>query len=107
MLQGPFRCFDHVGGKGYSKCCPLARFAFDSDIPAHHLTKPSCDGETEPCAAVFASRGRIGLRECIEYPSYLIGRHSNPGIIHTKFNQLLTLPIVKAYKDANSPRFGE
>ncbi len=58
----------------------MAEFARHCDVSAHHLTKPLADREPEASAAVFASRGCVGLREFLEQLTHLVRRDPNAGV---------------------------
>jgi hypothetical protein len=57
-----------------------AGLALDRDVAAHPLSEASADGEPKPRAAVFASRGCIGLGEFVEQPAYLLRRHADTSV---------------------------
>jgi hypothetical protein len=58
--------------------------ALDRDVAAHHLAEAFADHEPEARAAVFASRGRIGLGEFLEKFAHLLRRHADAGVADEK-----------------------
>jgi hypothetical protein len=54
----------------------VARLTLDRDVAAHHLAEAPAYREPKAGAAVFASRGCIGLGEFLEQFAHLLRRHA-------------------------------
>src|SRR5215831_20330356 len=58
----------------------LARLACYCHIAAHHPRELAGDGKAEAGAAEALSGRSVGLAECLEQLSLLLGRHANAGV---------------------------
>ena len=58
--------------------------AVHPDAPSHHLHQLPADGQAQARAPEAPGGGVIGLREGLEQPGHLLGRHADTGVAHRK-----------------------
>src|SRR5271169_6566378 len=54
-----------------------SRLTLSPNVALHHLDQALGDGESKPCATVFARGRSVGLRESLEQPGALLGSHTD------------------------------
>src|SRR5271163_518603 len=87
---------------------PLADCALNPDLSTHQLHQLPRNRQSQPSAAVFSGCRGIRLGEVLEDASELLGRNSDPGILHAEKqgSRLCALRIL-LYFNIHSPGLGE
>ncbi|CAA9477372.1 MAG: hypothetical protein AVDCRST_MAG38-1774, partial [uncultured Solirubrobacteraceae bacterium] len=69
-----------AGGEAQRELGALAGRRPHRDVASHEPREAAAQREPEPGAAVLARGGRVHLRERLEEPRLLLGRHPHPGV---------------------------
>src|SRR5262249_3444801 len=85
----------------------LARLARPRDFAPHHLAHLSADHQAEPRTAVLARRLRGRLRELLEQPAHLLGRHTDAGVGDRERDPIAAVLLSLVSSDGDSALFGE
>jgi hypothetical protein len=85
----------------------LAGHALDRDVAPHHLAEAFADREPEARAAVFASRGCIGLGEFLEQFAHLLRRHADTSVAHRDGDPVVATFLPLSCVDGDGAVVGE
>ena len=80
-----------------------ARYALQPDFAAQKRRDFTADRQTEAGSAVLAAGGAVGLLECLEYDSVLLGRDSDSSIANSECDDTVRLNEDRMIR---SPAFG-
>ena len=70
-------------------------FAFDPDIPAHHVHQILADGQAEAGASVFTGGGRVRLAEGLKQHRLLLRRQPDAGIGDTEMQNEMIVAMLQ------------
>ena len=84
LRPGRLRLMQLLHKDGEPEGTALARFAFDTDVPAHHLRKLLGDRQAQACTAIATGGRSIRLDKALENCALAFRRNANAGVGHRK-----------------------